>query len=92
MSQIDLEKVLAAMFVGPGVKAIDDLRLIPFIGGKRQVTATIRVAEPSVDLDLVRAVIAKVLVDQFGIEQVVLCFKDPGPAAPPPTGPPLKKM
>lgn len=58
--------------------------MVPAKEHGRAIAATITVAAPSVDLDLVHAVIARVLADQFGIDQVMLCFNDPGPAPPPP--------
>ena len=91
MNELNLEQVRAAMFTDPGVKAVDDLRLVAGEHG-RAIAATITVAAPSVDLDLVHAVIAQVLADQFGIDQIMLCFNDPGPGPPPPTAVPLKKM
>ncbi|WP_164082235.1 hypothetical protein [Stenotrophomonas pavanii] len=92
MNEVNLERVRAAMFTDPGVKAVDDLRLVPGKEHSRAIAATITVAAPSVDLDLVHAVIAQVLADQFDIDQVMLCFNDPGPGPPPPTGAFLKKM
>ncbi|KLC01095.1 MULTISPECIES: hypothetical protein [Xanthomonas] len=92
MNEMNIEQVRAAMFTDPGVKAVDDLRLVPGKEHGRAITATITVAAPSVDLNLVHAVIAKVLADQFDIDQVMLCFNDPGPVPPPPTGAPLEKM
>lgn len=76
MNELNLEQVRAAMFTDPGVKAVDDLRLVAGEHG-RAIAATITVAAPSVDLDLVHAVIAQVLADQFGIDQIMLCFNDP---------------
>ena len=92
MNEINLEQVRAAMFTDPGVKAVDDLRLVSGSEHGRAIAATITVAAPSVDLDLVQSVTARVLADQFGIDQVMLCFNDPGPMPPPPTAAPLKKM
>ncbi|MDN8660675.1 hypothetical protein [Stenotrophomonas indicatrix] len=92
MNEINLEQVRAAMFTDPGVKAVDDLRLVSGNEHGRAIAATITVAAPSVDLDLVHAVTARVLADQFGIDQVMLSFNDPGPVPPPPTAAPLKKM
>jgi Co/Zn/Cd efflux system component len=92
MNEINLENIRAAMFTDPGVKAVDDLRLVAANEHDPAIAATITVAAPSVDLDLVHAVIAQVLADQFGIHQVVLCFNDPGPVPPPPTGAALRKM
>ncbi|QSQ39456.1 hypothetical protein [Xanthomonas translucens] len=92
MNDINLERVRAAMFTGPGVKAVDDLRLIPSKEHDHAIAATITVAAPSVDLDLVHAVIAQVLADQFHIDRVMLCFNDPGPVSPLPIGALLKKM
>ncbi|MFB3128071.1 MAG: hypothetical protein ACE1Y7_00025, partial [Lysobacteraceae bacterium] len=71
MNELNLEQVRAAMFTDPGVKAVDDLRLVAGEHG-RAIAATITVAAPSVDLDLVHAVIAQVLADQFGIDQIML--------------------
>ncbi|HEL3255586.1 TPA: hypothetical protein UOA80_000296 [Stenotrophomonas maltophilia] len=92
MNEIDLEEVRAAMFTDPGVKTVDDLRLVPGKPPGRAIAATITVAAPAVDLDLVHAVIAQVLSDHFNIDQVVLSFNDPGPVPPPPTAAPLKKL
>lgn len=92
MTEVVLEQVRAAMFTDPGVTAVDDLCLVPGKEHSRAIAATITVAAPSVDLDLVRAAIAQVLADQFDIDQIMLCFNDPGPWPPPPTGAPLKKM
>jgi len=92
MNEAELEQVRTAMFPDPGVKAVDDLRLVPAKERGRAIAATITVAAPSVDLDLVHAVIARVLADQFDIDQVMLCFNDPGPVPPQPTAAPLKKM
>ena len=92
MNEINLEEVRAAMFTDPSVKAVDGLRLVPGPATGRAIVATITVAAPSADLDVVHAVIARVLFDQFGIEQAVLSFNDPGPAQPPPTTAPLKKL
>ncbi len=69
-----------------------DPEMVPGKEDGRAIAATITVAAPSVDLDLVHAVTARVLADQFGIDQVMLCFNDPGPVPPPPTAAPLKKM
>ncbi|MFA1721290.1 hypothetical protein [Xanthomonas campestris] len=85
------------MFTGPGVKAVDDLRLIPSKEHGRAIAATINVTAPSVDLDLVHAVIAQVLADQFHIDRVMLCFNDPDrcrrrPLGHFPIGALLKKM
>lgn len=80
------------MFTDPGVKAVDGLRLVPGPAPGRAIAATITAAAPSVDLDVVHAVIARVLFDQFGIERAVLSFNDPGPVPPPPTAAPLKKL
>lgn len=79
MNQINLEEVRAAMFIAPGVKAVDDLRLLPGLGKCSAIAATLTLAAPEVDVDLVEAVIAKVLADEFGIDQVVLDFNDPSP-------------
>lgn len=92
MNEINLEQVRAVMFTDPVVKAVDDLRLVPGKEHSRAITAIITVAAPSVDLDLVHAVTARVLADQFGIDQVMLCLNDPGPVPSPPTEAPLKKM
>lgn len=61
MNEINLEEVRAAMFTDPGVKAVDGLRLVPGLAPGRAIAATITVAAPSVDLDVVHAVIARVL-------------------------------
>ncbi|WP_223224504.1 hypothetical protein [Stenotrophomonas maltophilia] len=58
MNELNLEEVRAAMFTDPGVKAVDDLRLVPGKPPGRAIAATITVAAPAVDLDLVHAVIA----------------------------------
>lgn len=92
MNEINLEQVREAMFTDPGVKAVHDLRIVLGKEHRHAIAATITVAAPSVDLDVVHAVIAQVLADQFDIDQVMLCFNDPGPVLPQPTGPPLKKM
>lgn len=92
MNEINFEEVRAAMFTDPSVKAVDGLRLVPGPATGRAIVATITVAAPSADLDVVHAVIARVLFDQFGIEQAVLSFNDPGPAPPRPTTAPLKKL
>ena len=64
MNEAELEQVRTAMFTDPGVKAVDDLRLVPAKERGRAIAATITVAAPSVDLDLVHAVIARVLADE----------------------------
>lgn len=91
MTEIDLEQVRAAMFAEPGVKAVDDLRLQRAVDGAFSLTATVTLVAPSVDLAVVRAVIANVLADQFAIYEIELTFNDPGPVPPPPTGAPLAK-
>ena len=85
MSGIDLEQVRAAMFADPGVKAVEGLRLLRTANGEHAISANVTVAASSVDLDLVRAVIAAVLADQFAIDQVELTFDDPGPVSAQPT-------
>ena len=64
MNEINLEQVRAAMFTDPSVQAVDDLRLVPAKEHGRAIAATITVAAPSVDLDLVHAVTARVLADR----------------------------
>jgi len=56
MNEINLEEVRAAMFTDPSVKAVDGLRLGPGPATGRAIVATITVAAPSADLDVVHAV------------------------------------
>lgn len=49
MNEAELEQVRTAMFTDPGVKAVDDLRLVPAKERGRAIAATITVAAPSVD-------------------------------------------
>lgn len=46
MNEINLEQVRAAMFTDPGVKAVDDVRLVPGKEDGRAIAATITVAAP----------------------------------------------
>lgn len=79
MRDIDLEAVRRAMFADPGVKAVgDDLRLFHAVEGGVGVAATVSVAAPDVDQELVRRVVAAVMQEQFGISEVDLIFQDPG--------------
>lgn len=56
------------------------------------IAVAIAVAAPSVDLDLAHAVVAEVLGDQYGVDQVMLGFNDPGPLPPPPARAPTRMM
>ena len=91
MSEIDLDHIRAAMFTEPGIKAVDALHLSRATNGALMVTATVTVAAPVVDQSLVRAVVASVLADQFGIQHVELEFKDPGPVPASMTRGPIEK-
>ncbi len=86
MSEIDLEAVRNAMFVHPGLKAVDQLRVYRCGDGKHGIAATLTVAAPDVDLALVQATIRGVLKEQFSISEVDLRFNDPGPLREPPSG------
>lgn len=77
---MDLEAIRRAMFVHPGVKSVDDVRLVPTESGGSGVIATIALASPDVDQGMVRATAAQVLRDQFGLSEVELLIKDPGPS------------
>jgi hypothetical protein len=78
------------MFADPGVRAVEDLQILTTAQG-RQVQATVTVASSAVDLATVQAVTETVLSNQFGITQVSLTFKDPGPAPAQPTRGPIEK-
>ena len=43
MNEAELEQVRTAMFTDPGVKAVDDLRLVPGKEHSRAIAATITV-------------------------------------------------
>ncbi|WP_394697340.1 hypothetical protein [Pseudoxanthomonas japonensis] len=79
MSDADVEAVRLAMFVHSGVKAVDEPCLYRTSDGELGLSATVTVAAPDVDLAVVRATVEKVLEEQFGIREVDLWFKDPGP-------------
>ncbi|UTA55622.1 hypothetical protein L3D22_07420 [Lysobacter soli] len=91
MSEIDLEAVRGAMFVHPGLKAVDELRIYRCADGGIGIAATLTVAVPDVDLALVQATVRKVLEEQFAVAEVDLRFKDPGPLPAPPTGGAVEK-
>lgn len=85
MSEIDIEAVRSAIFV-TGVRAVDDLCIHVLDKGGFGIAATLAVAAPDVDLAAVRGAVASVLRDQFGIDEVILAFNDPGHSPAPPSG------
>jgi hypothetical protein len=76
---IDLEAVQQSLFAHPGVKAVEDARLYRTVDGAG-FSATITLAAADVDLATVQATAESILQAQFGIAEVDLRFKDPGPA------------
>ena len=78
---MDIEAIRLAMFAHPGVKSVeDDVQLFNTEAGDRGVIGTIALASPDVDQYVVRATVTRVLQERFGIGEVVLLIKDPGPS------------
>jgi hypothetical protein len=75
---LDKEAIRLAMFAHPGVKSVDDVRLFHTESGGPGVIATIALVSPDVDQTVVRATVAQVLQQQFGVREVELLIKDPG--------------
>ena len=90
MSEVDVEAVERALFAHPGVKAVDNVRLYATSNGGLGVAADMSVAAGA-DLAVVRATVAIVVAEQFGICEVDLKFDDPGPPPVMAPGGPLKK-
>ena len=69
---MDVEAIRLAMFAHAGVKSVDDVRLFHTESGGPAVIATIALASPDVDQAVVRATVAQVLQEQFGVREVEL--------------------